>query len=83
MNRLYNALWNIEKYMMQKYGVDAAQREIDPLKWYIYTGRAPLAFLYGIEAARPFMIARILHKGGSYNEALDRIKAYLKIKTTN
>lgn len=70
-------LWSIERYMMKKYGVDAASRDIAPLKWYVGTERASLAFLRLLLAAKPFMIGRILHKGGSYEDAIQRVKVYL------
>ena len=71
------AVNNVLVYMMKHYGVDNAYREIAPLTWYINTGRASLFFLRGIIIAKPFMIARKLHQGGSDQEIIDRIKDYL------
>ena len=61
-------LWDIQRYGMQHYGVDEAARDISPLKWYINTGRASLEF------------TRKLHEGGSYDEAIQRIKDYIGFK---
>ena len=61
-------------------GVDAAHREIFPLVWYVETGRASLPFLHALIEAKPFMIARRLHAGGSDEEAIARIKTYLRIE---
>ena len=70
-------LWSIKRYNMQKYGVDAADRDNAPLEWYIATGRASTEFIRKLMYAKPFMIARKLHMGGSYTDALQRIKAYI------
>ena len=75
-------LWAIERNLMEKHGVSAAQRMISPLHYYINTGRASTDFLRKLLSAKPFMIARILAKGGSDLEILNRIKGYLKIETT-
>ena len=66
-------LWHIERELMSRYGVDQAAREIAPLKWYIYTGRASVYFLRLLYEARPVLIARDLHKGGSDSEVICRI----------
>ena len=74
-------MWLIKVYMMEKYGCDAADREFYPLEWYIETGRASAQFLERLfnskPYVKPFMIGRILHKGGSVDEAIGRIKAYI------
>ena len=71
-----DAMWKVE-YILMDYGVDTAIREIAPLDWYIRTGRASVDFLRRFIAAKPFMIARRLHKGGSDQEIIDRIRDYL------
>ena len=73
-----NCLWYIEKYLMIKYGVDAAHREIAPLKWYIATGRASALFLKRLAASKPYVIGRKLHLGGSDDEVIERIKKAIK-----
>ena len=72
-----NRLWAIQLCLMNKYGVDTAQHDMDPLKRYIGTGRASVTFIASLLDAKPFMIARILHKGGSYDDVLKRIKKYV------
>jgi len=73
-------LWAIQRYLMQRYGVDEAAQDVAPLKWYINTGRAPLEFTRMLLNAKPFMVARKLHEGGSYDEAIQRIKDYIGFK---
>ena len=70
-------MWNIKRYMMFKWGCAAADREFYPLEWYVNTGRASVEFLNKLFDAKPFMIGRILHKGGSVDETISRIKAYI------
>ena len=70
-------LWNIQRYLMDRYGVDTSYRDIAPLTWYVNTGRATIDFLKKLMAAKQFMIARKLHEGGSYEEAVARIKKYI------
>jgi len=69
-------LWHIHRCLL-KYGVDEANREMEPLEWYVWTGRASATFLKELFAAKPFMIARKLHAGGSTDEIIRRIKKYL------
>ena len=73
-----NYLWRVKRYMMNNFGCDVADREIDPLVWYISTGRASTEFLKALLTKKPFMIGRLLHKGGSTDEAIERIKTYLE-----
>lgn len=70
-------MWNIKRYMMFKWGCDAADREFYPLEWYVATGRASTTFLHKLFDAKPFMIGRLLHKGGSVDDAISRIKEYI------
>lgn len=72
-------LWQVKK-RLYKYGVDVANDETAPLYWYINTGRAYMEFPIALVQAKPFMIARKLHEGGSYNEAIGRIKRYLGLE---
>ena len=72
-----NGLWAIQLCLMNKYGVDTARRDMEPLKWYIGTGRAPTQFISDLLDAKPFMVARILHMGGSYDAVLKRIKKHV------
>ena len=70
-------IWSIKRYMMKTYGCDTAVREMYPLEWYIETGRASTDFLRKLIAAKPYMVARRLHKGGSDLEAISRVKNYI------
>ncbi len=70
-------MWHIQREMLTRWGCDAAEREIAPLKWYINTGRASTAFLKKLFAAKPFMVARKLHAGGSDEEIIKRIRKYI------
>ena len=70
-------MWNIKRYMMFKYGCDTADREFYPLAWYVESGRASTLFLEKLFNAKAFMIGRILHKGGSVDDTIKRIKNYI------
>lgn len=67
-------IWKVEAYLMRKYGVDEAKRMIDPLCWYIATARASVDFLWKLTDTKPFVIGRILARGGSYDEVINNIK---------
>lgn len=73
-------LWAIQRYLMQRYGVDQSYQDIAPLQWYIYTDRASIDFTRAVLTAKPFMVARKLHMGGSYDEVIRRLKIYLNIQ---
>lgn len=45
-----------------------------PLNWYISSGRAPTPFIRQLLTVRPDVIARILLKGGSDQDVVQRIK---------
>lgn len=75
-----SVVWNIKLYLMNKYGISQAESDLAPLSWYIGTGRASREFLLLLARVKPYMIGRKLHEGGSYNEAIDRVKAYLNTK---
>ena len=72
-----NFLWSVQRCLMLKHGTEASYAEIAPLEWYISTGRASCEFLRLLVSAKPFMLARKLHQGGTYEEALARIKKYI------
>lgn len=55
-----------------------AELLVEPLAWYIQTGRAPMPFMRKLIEIRPFLIARRLAKGGSTNEAVERIKEFVE-----
>ena len=69
--------WHIQRELMTRWGCAAAEREIAPLKWYVNTGRASTLFLKKLLRAKPFMVARKLHAGGSDEEIIKRVKSYI------
>lgn len=71
------ALWAIQRSIANKYGWTQSERDIEPLNWYINTGRACHDFKAKLLDAKPFMVGRILHKGGSYEETIDRVCEYI------
>ena len=77
--KIDNFLWEVEYYLMRRYGCSTAEREVYPLRWYIHTGRAPVSFLTTMLMAKPYVIARVLHMGGSDEEIIGRVKAKLNI----
>ena len=79
-NAVDECLWQIRMRLYQSGACwDEADCEIAPLAWYVNTGRASTEFLRALVTARPFMVARRLHEGGSYDEVIGRIKGLLKI----
>ena len=66
-------LWHIQREAMQRHGCDQAERDMQPLLWYINTGRASTEFLRLLMNTRPVLVARDLHKGGSYEEVINRV----------
>lgn len=74
MNRYDEYIWKVESYLRSRYGVDAADRMISPLTWYVGTGRASATFLINMVQEKPFVIGRILAKGGSYDDVVRKIR---------
>ena len=73
--KIDNCLWTIEKHLAGKYGFKVAYRDMVPLRWYIGTGRASVNFLHKLFDAKPFMVARRLHKhSGCEADAIRSIK---------
>lgn len=70
-------VWKIQNEIMSRWGVSAGYREIVPLARYINTGRASLDFLHRLYVAKPFMVARKLHQGGSDDEIIKRVQHYI------
>ena len=80
MNTIEDGLYEIQHYLIKKHGTDVARRDLDPLEWYINTGRASTDFLRGLFSVKPFMIGRILHKSRTYEEAIENMKDYINAK---
>lgn len=71
-------LWKIQMNIAKKYGMDKAAVYVDPLVWYISTGRSSAEFDRKLTNAKHFMIARILVKNfGSHEDALRAVKRYI------
>lgn len=71
-------LWQVEKWLYEHYGIDAGNRMMSPLYWYIETGRGSSDFLKSLIACKPFVIGRILAKGGSDDNVLKAIKKRIR-----
>ena len=76
-----NYLWEVRHRLTLKYGTNESASDIAPLSWYIGTGRASTDFLRALLSCKPFMIARKLHEGGSYEEVMRRVKEYISNAT--
>lgn len=82
MKKYENTYWGIDKYIydVQRYmmsqGVflDDAIRATYALSWWINTGRACSEAINLLLQKQPFVIARVLMKGGSIQEQVDNIK---------
>lgn len=70
-------IWKVESYLMKRYGVDAMHRMVDPLRWYVNTGRASATFLINMYGVQPYCIGKILAKGGSHDEVIKKIRKRL------
>ena len=66
--------YSVVKYLMNRHGIDRAYQTAEPLLWYIRTGRASVQFMKQLVTVRPYVIGRLLEKGGSYDETIARIK---------
>lgn len=62
--------------------IEYSHNIIYPLWHYLFTGRASAEFCHRLLQAKPFMIARKIEKGGSHDEIVSRIKAYLNYQST-
>lgn len=71
-------MWDVERYTRSKLSVDDSDRVVSPLWWYIDTGRASADFLGRLVQVKPYVIGRLLMKGGSDAEVIDRVKARVK-----
>lgn len=68
-------------YGAYRIGLDASYRVMDPLVWYIGTGRASYEFTARLATKKPYRVFQVLHKasGGSYDDAIHAVKLYLGI----
>ncbi len=73
-------LFDVERCLMVKYGARRAELDLDPLVWYITTGRAPTSFLKALLEKKPYLVARRLHQGGSHQEVVYRLCKFLGVE---
>lgn len=68
-------IWEVQKALM-RYGfsVDGSEVASYPLRWYVCTGRASVAFLHALVDTKPFLVARRLKDGGSHDEMPNRVR---------
>ena len=74
-----NYLYAVRRYVYTKQTQSLrpsldTDRICDPLVWYISTGRASTPFLCGLFQIQPWRVGRSLMKGGSVDEAVQRIE---------
>ena len=74
MTKSDSYIFSVWHYLAGKHGTREADRLIDPLQWYINTGRASTGFLNCLYLVKPYCIGRILAKGGSHDEIVKRIR---------
>ncbi len=74
-------IWDVQKYIMDKAGVDASNRLIYPLKRYINTGRASCEFMRRLFDVSPLRMSRILMKSGSDDDIIRDIKRVVKFNS--
>lgn len=69
-------LWDVLMYMWNSLTLDEASVVLDPLKYYVETGRASTAFLHKMIQVKPYVMARYLIKirNNSVDHAIELIK---------
>lgn len=55
-------LWDVRKSMWKKLTMNETSVAIDPLKYYVETGRASVSFLHKLIQVKPYVMARYLIK---------------------
>lgn len=73
-------LWDVRVKTRETLGIDRGDMALNPLVYYIGTGRASSAFLRCLFKVSPTRIARLLMGGGSDTLILDRIKQAIKYR---
>lgn len=68
-----NYVWKVFRILLRDFPWNDAENLVSPVRWYIRTGRAPWEWCKLLTAAKPFMVARRLRDGGTYEEALTRV----------
>jgi len=78
MTRSEIYLYNVLGCLMKRHTADEAYRILDPLQWYISTGRAPGSFLRLLYESDPDAIASVLEQEGTVEESIVRVKNAIK-----
>ena len=73
MTKAEKYLFDVHMILMTNCGVLSADRKIDPLAYYINSGRASALFLNRLYEIKPEVIAESLNKEGSCKQAMGRI----------
>jgi hypothetical protein len=73
-----NYLYDVTHYLMEHHGIDTAYRMASPLQYYLNTGRGSTQFLHKLLETKPYIIARILAKGGADSDIMDAIKRRIR-----
>ena len=83
--QIENKLTEIAIYIWHKnpeWGFLRCENAVSDLTWYIETGRASTPFLKAFLDAKTFMLGRLIMKGGSRSEVVERVKKYLGFTET-
>lgn len=78
MKKIDQYIWMVTKWLMERYGVDEGCRLVDPLSWYVRTGRSTLEWEKALLKVKPFVIARICAKDLSYDDTIKLITKKFK-----
>lgn len=79
-NRIFAYCTELLRLLSKDSTWDQANRDIAPLMWYIDTGRASTEFLRKLLDTKPYLVARRLRKGGTYDEVVNRIFSLLRME---
>lgn len=65
---------DVKMYLAKKHGIDAAEKMIDSLTWWVFTGRASIAECKMLIEKKPYAIGKILEKGDTVANQVEAIK---------
>lgn len=75
-------VYEVEKALRRYVGISETAEKLNPLWWYISSGRASSDFLHKLFDEKPFVIARILAKHRTEDDAMNAIKKKLNYVST-
>ena len=69
-------IWNVRMYLWKKCGMRETDRIIDPLVYYVGTGRASTSFLKALLEIKPYIVGRHLlkHDDGCLDDQVKLLK---------